>query len=112
MKGRLFLIHWDLTEAEELTLALRSHGWQVECEHDSGNRAVGSIMVHPPDKVIIYLTRKPARGLKTARELRSTLWGHDLPIIFVGGRGQAEADFPAATFTTEEGLFKALEGAG
>lgn len=112
MKGRLFLIHWNLQEADELTLALRSHGWQVEFEYDSGNRAVGSIMVRPPDKVVIYLTRKPAKGLKTARQLRSTLWGHDLPIIFVGGRDQAEADFPEATFTTEEDLFKALEGAG
>jgi len=112
MKGRLFLIHWDLEEADELTLALRSHGWQVEYEHESLGRAEGTIMVHPPDRIVIYLTRKPARGLKLARRLRNNLWAQDIPILFVGGRHTAKITLPDVTFTSEKELMGTLDAGG
>jgi DNA-binding response OmpR family regulator len=84
MKGRIFLIHWPSSEAREHANQLRVQGWQVDIETEDD--PVKEILADPPDVVVIYLTRTPSHGRKTAQALRASKSGRDLPIVFVGGK--------------------------
>jgi DNA-binding response OmpR family regulator len=112
MRGKLSLVHWNTTEAEDLAASLQEQRWQVTIESDDGARAVKRILAEPPDAVIIYLTRLPSHGVETARALRSTHTGRSLPILFVDGSKEkvekAQAKVPDAIYTTSSGLFKVL----
>jgi hypothetical protein len=44
MHGKLFLVHWNATEAENLTTPLRKQHWQVEIESETGARAINRIL--------------------------------------------------------------------
>ena len=108
MAGKLFLIHWNSAEAEELAQPFRAEGWDVEIEAKDGARAGKRIGQDPPDVVVIYLTRLPSLGRETAHCLRSTTATQDVPVVFVDGKGEAldktQAKVPAAMFTTSDKL--------
>ncbi len=108
MKGKIFLIHWDPNEAEDLAKPLRDSGWTVEIEAVDGARAGMKIKTEPPDIIVIYLTRLPSHGRETAHWLRDTKAKIDIPIIFVGGKEEAivntKAKVPDAIYTTSEEL--------
>ncbi len=114
MAGKIFLIHWNLQEAEELARGLRSDGWEVDVEAEDGLRAYQHIKATLPDGVVIYLSRLPAHGHKTAVALHSVWTTHNLPIIFVdGNRGaiaRTRVDVPDAVFTTTAKLGRVLAG--
>ncbi len=116
MTGRLFLIHWKETEAEALAKPLCELGWQVEWESEDGARAGKIIKDNPPDVVVIYLTRLPSHGRETADGLRSTKATRSIPIIFVGGQGEAlaktKAKSPDALYVAPEELQSALQRFG
>jgi glucuronate isomerase len=106
MKGRIFLIHWPSSEAREHANQLRVQGWQVDIETEDD--PVKEILADPPDVVVIYLTRTPSHGRKTAQALRASKSGRDLPIVFVGGKekatAKAKAKVPDALFATSAEL--------
>jgi len=112
MKGRLFLIHWNQTEAEAHAQKLRDEGWQVELEFEDGARAGKAIKSAPPDAVVIYLTRLPSHGRQTAHYLTETKATRQVPIVFVGGQSEAlqktKAELPEAIYTSQEQLSRAL----
>lgn len=111
-KGRLFLIHWNLAEAREYAQRLRAAGWRVESEHEDGARGGKAIIAHPPDAVVIYHTRLPSHGRATAEYLAEAKATRDIPLIFVGGEGEAlektKAKLPDAIYAREEDLDRHL----
>lgn len=66
--------------------------------------AYKKVKARPPDVLVVYLTRLPSHGRETAHMLRSVKATRDLPIIFVGGEGEAlektKAKVPDAIYTT------------
>ena len=88
--GRLFLIHWNASEAEEHAGRLRSEGWSVDIEAQDGARAAKLVRDDHPDAVVVYLTHLPSHGRETARYLRSTkaTRGHPHPVRGWQGGGR------------------------
>ncbi len=113
MKGRIFLIHWNAAESEALATELRKDSWQVTIEAEDGGRAVRSIKADPPEAVVIYLTRLPSHGRETAHALRAFKATRHIPIVFVGGEGEAlektKAKAPDAIYTSESRLSGVLD---
>lgn len=113
MSKKLYLIHWDETEANELAAKFDAGKWEVEYEFEDGARAVSAIKTILPNAVVIYLTKLPSHGAETAHAIRHLKATKHLPIIFVGGKPDAlekvKAKVPDAVFVTESGLESALE---
>ncbi len=91
MKGKVFLVHWNLSQAEGVARELRSDGWEVDIESKDGARAYQLIKANPPNVVVVYLTHLPSHGRETAHALRSTKATRNLPIVFVDGKDEAVA---------------------
>jgi CheY-like chemotaxis protein len=112
MPNKLFLVHWNPAEAEQLAEGLRAEGWLVEVEAEDGQRACRRILADLPLAVLIYLTRLPSHGRETAAYLRTRPGGAALPILFVGGSGKAQQKtleaVPDARFLPPDGLAEAL----
>jgi DNA-binding response OmpR family regulator len=108
MRGKVFLIHWNEQEVEDHAETLRSWGWEVETEAEDGARACKTITAHPPDAVVIFLTRLPSHGRETARYLRSRKATSQLPIIFVDGSSavveKMKSKIPSARYTSSKVL--------
>jgi len=113
-RGRLFLIHWNEAEAQELAEPLRADGWIVETESEDGARAGHRIKADPPQAVVIYHTRLPSHGRETAHYLKYTRSTRDIPVIFVDGSGEAlartKAKVPRAIYTASARLKQVLSG--
>lgn len=96
MKGRAFLVHWDVARAQERARQLEAGGWQVAVESEDGGRAYQRIKAEQPDVVVVDLSRKPSHGREVGRSLRQVKATRGLPIVFVGGEGEAQAGIEAA----------------
>ena len=107
---RLFLFHWDAAEAAEHARRLRdgagARGWRVDVESADGARGGAAVRASPPDVVVIHLTRLPSHGRETADYLASAKATRHVPIVFVGGAGDALAKtkqrVPGATFVADD----------
>jgi CheY-like chemotaxis protein len=113
LTGRIFLIHWNLPEAEEYARKLRLGGWMVDVETEDGGRAFKNIKITQPQAVVICLTRLPSHGRETGNALKSTSATHDIPIIFVDGNSEVvektRQKVPEAIYTNREELVKILK---
>jgi hypothetical protein len=113
MEGHLLLIHWNDAEAAEHANRLRAAGWRVELETKDGARAARRVRDHPPEAVVIYLTRLPSHGRETAHYLKSNSVTKDIPIIFVDGEPDkvksTQSRVPEATYTSSDELNMTLE---
>ena len=111
-KGRLFVIHWNADEASELTTPLVQDGWDVQLETEDGARAARAIIAEPPDAVVVSLERLPSHGRETVQALKQSKLGRGIPVIFVGGAGDALAKTKTkirdAQFVSAESLRRAL----
>ena len=117
MRGRIFLVHWNAAEAEQLAAPLRAVGWSVETETEDGQRAWKQITADPPVAVVIFLTRLPSHGRETGRALRGAKATPNLPLLFVDGDEEAVAKtrekVPGARFVSVselEGVLSELLG--
>ncbi len=110
--NKLFLIHWNRLEAEELARKFEQAGWQVEIEAEDGSRAYQRMKTESMAVIVIYLTRLPSHGRETAHAVRSLKATRHIPIIFVGGQGEAlektKAKIPEAVYTTETEVLEVL----
>ena len=110
--GKLFLVHWHAAEAEQHAQPLRAQGWKVDIEHEDGARAAKIIKENPPDLVVIYHTRLPSHGHATAAYLAETKATSEIPLLIVGGEGEAlgktKTKLPDAVYTAEEDLIFTL----
>ncbi len=111
-KGRLFLIHWNKAEAEKYAKTLRGLGWVVDLETKDGARGGTAIKLDPPDAVVIYLTQLPSHGRATGETLAEAKSTRSIPLIFVGGEGEAlektKAKIPSGKYVSEGQLEKTL----
>src|SRR3989304_1402258 len=112
-KGRLFLIHWNGAEGQELVRELEGLGWHVDLEAQDGARAGKRIREVSPEAVVIFLSRLPSHGRETAHALRSFKSTRQLPIIFVDGQDEAvqktREKAPEALFVRKDLLQTTLE---
>jgi DNA-binding response OmpR family regulator len=110
---RLFLIHWNQSEAEEYARALVDSDWEVDIEAKDGRKAFEAIKANPPAVVIIYLNRLPSHGRETAHALRTIKSLKEIPIIFVGGQGEplekTKTIIPDAIYLMDTELHQRLE---
>ena len=111
-KGRVFLFHWNKAEAEEYAEALRKEGWAVDLEWEDGARGGAAVKQNPPDAVVFYLARLPSHSRATAEYLTRTKSTRQIPLIFVGGEGEAlektRQKIPSGIYVQAEGLTRAL----
>lgn len=108
MSKKIFLFHWNQTEAAEKAELLSAAGWDVTCESSDGVRGCKAVKADRPDVVVIDLNRLPSHGRETALYLKSTKATSEIPIIFVDGEPETvakiKAKIPDATYTTSKKL--------
>jgi hypothetical protein len=83
---RLYLVHWNETEAQELAATLQEKGWIVTIHHSPGQFKMGELRSNPPASFLISLRRLPSHGREIANALWSSKWGKEIPIIFFDGK--------------------------
>jgi hypothetical protein len=114
-KGRVFIFDWDADDAAAHAELLRSWDWQVDAEAEDGARGGAAVKLNPPSAVVFYLAHKPSHSRETADYLEQTKLTRNVPLIFVGGEGEAlekvRAKFPNAKFVEEAQLKAALDKA-
>jgi CheY-like chemotaxis protein len=103
---RVRIIHWRPEEAGALVAACQSSGFQVDYDAEalSGPAISRGIREHPPDAVVIDLSRVPSHGREIAVWLRNTKFAWHIPIVFANGEAEkvekVRETLPDATFTT------------
>jgi len=112
VKGEVFLIHWNASQAERYATELRADGWNVEVEAEDGGRGYKSTRANPPDVVVVQLSDKPSHGREVAHTLRQAKATRHVPVVFVDGKEEdlekARAKVPDGVSTTSTGLPKVL----
>jgi hypothetical protein len=111
-KRRLFLFHWNKPEAQTYVDELEKQGWEVDYESEDGARGSNKVRKNPPDVVVFYHTRLPSHTRATAEYFAQTKSTREIPLIFVGGEGDAlektKKKIPSGTFVSEAELPAAL----
>ncbi|TAK14012.1 MAG: hypothetical protein EPO32_03550 [Anaerolineae bacterium] len=112
MHHHLFLFHWHPDEVDFLAAPLRAAGYRVSVEAEDGARGCRRIVAEPPSIVLIYLSRLPSHGIRTAAHLQERPSTRAIPVIFVGGEPEkvqsARAKVPSAQFIRPDQLFESL----
>ncbi len=112
MKGKVFVVDWDIVAVEEHAKHLFDDGWDVQYESVDGRRAFDLIKADHPDVVVIYLSAMPAYGRALADDMRSFKETSKLPIVFVDGKEKAVkkamAEVPDCICTTQEDVLGEL----
>ena len=107
-KGRLFLFHWNKSEAQTYADELEKQGWEVDYEWQDGARGGNKVKQNPPDIVVFYHTRLPSHTRATAEYFTQTKSTREIPLIFVGGEVEAlektRKKVPGGTFASEAEL--------
>ncbi len=83
MKGKVFLVDWDLESAARRANALRLAGFDVEIESENGGRAYRTIRTSVPDAVVIDLRRRPSHGREVGSALRELRATRSVPILCI-----------------------------
>jgi hypothetical protein len=113
-KSRVFLIHWNASEASELAKRLAQVGYDVEfgMPNAAGIRALGD---NPPDIFVIDLSRLPTQGRDVGLVIRQGRVTRLVPIIFVDGLPEkvdnVKKFLPDATYAKRDKLSAAIERA-
>ena len=108
------LFHWNITEAEEKTLILKSSGYEVDYE-PYPPKALKQLRNNPPAAVIIDLSRLPSQGRDIAVNILHAKATRNIPIIFVEGDpqkvNQIKVHVPDAIYTHYDQIGEALKKA-
>ncbi len=109
----LFLLHWDVDEAEAWADELRELGWVVEVGAEAASQAYRDIRADIPDVVVVDLETKTDWGFQAAEAVRRARWGHEVPFIFIGGNDDdallsLREFFPEASYIERDELPAAL----
>jgi two-component system KDP operon response regulator KdpE len=87
----VLVVEDDAVMLSVLSVALRSHGYEVRCAA-SGSQALLEIGLRPPDAVILDLGLPDMDGIEVASRIRRE---HDLPIIVLSARGEEDCQVRA-----------------
>ena len=82
---RVRFIHWNTAEADEMANKLKAAGYNVSYQPVKGPADLHALREHPPDAVIIDLSRIPSHGRDVALAIRHYKATRHIPLIFVGG---------------------------
>jgi DNA-binding response OmpR family regulator len=108
MKGKLFLVEWDVDVATRQADALRRDGWQVDVESENGGRAYRHIRTSVPDAIVIDLRSKPSHGREVGSALRELRATRSVPIVCIEegeeAREQTRARIDGVRFSSPETL--------
>ena len=83
MRGKVFLVDWDLESAARRATALRRAGFAVEVESENGGRAYRTIRTSMPDAVVIDLRRRPSHRREVGSALRELRATRSVPILCI-----------------------------
>ena len=112
MMGRIFIIHWDKEEGREISDSLSALGFDVHHETEDGGRAFRTIRDTKPNVIVVYLTKRPTHGKRTAASVHNNTTLSNIPIFFVGGEKDKVNDFKeqfkGARFVEEDQLVGVL----
>ena len=98
--ARVFLLHWDRSEAEGRASGLRraGHAVSLHWSTDAGPNLKDSV----PDIAVISLDRLPSHGRAVAEWLWEAKKRQHVPIVFAGGKPDKVAatreKFPRAAY--------------
>ena len=114
-KDRIRLIHWNRADAILRTGVLQKAGYIVDGTPFDGPPAFKNMKQHPPDAVVIDLSRIPSQGRDVAVGLRVAAATRRVPIVFVEGN-QQKVDrirhlLPDAAYTSWPHIASALKQA-
>lgn len=86
---RVRLVHWNKTEGVERAKEIKREGYEVEFSWFSSAKSFNSFLKglrdHPPDAVVIDLSRLPSTGRDVAMAIRSYKTTRFLPLVFADG---------------------------
>jgi hypothetical protein len=109
----IFLIHWNEEEAKKLAEYMLMEDVEIHIEYRNRARAIERIWDINPSVILIYLSRDPPEGRKTADSLIRFKELHHIPIIFVDGKEKdvekMRKKIPDAVYTTSGQLDKTLK---
>lgn len=83
--GRVTLIHWNATQAEQRAEWLRKAGYETDFYAEQGAAGLRAIRENPPGAFVIDLSRLPSQGCAVAVMLRQRKVTRLVPIVFVDG---------------------------
>jgi hypothetical protein len=87
---KLRLIHWNVEESKPRIAQLTALGYEVDSTPMS-SASMRTLWEHPPDAIVIDLTRLPSQGRDLGIMIRKRKSTRETPIIFVGGVGEKVA---------------------
>jgi hypothetical protein len=113
---RVRLIHWKPSESAPLIGAIGSLGFIPEYDPEPNGPAITrAIRAHPPDAVVIDLSRLPSHGREIGVWLRTVKATRAIPIVFVGGEPakleKVKAVLPDAAYATTANFNRILKSA-
>jgi hypothetical protein len=111
----LYLVHWNLAEAEEKARRLIAAGFSVQYNLPLFPELIRQLGQNPPDAVLIDLSRLPSQGRDLGVALRQVKATRHIPLLFVGGEQpkveRIQRLLPDATFTDWQEIESALNHA-
>ncbi len=113
MKGKIFLVQWDVAAATARADALRRVGWHVDVETENGGRAYRHIRTSVPDVVVLDLVKKPSHGRELGGALRDLRATSALPVVCIEegfeARETTRTKIPDAIFAAPSDLAVTLD---
>jgi len=114
MKKRIYLIHWNATEAVERAALLRRAGFEVE--YGMPNAAgIRALKENRPDAFLIDLSRLPSQGRDVALVIRQGKTTRNAPIVFAGGLPEklqtVKKHLPDAVYSSWDTIPQAIRSA-
>lgn len=110
--ARVRLIHWNGPEGRERAARLAALGHEAEFHTAEGAALLRPLRAHPPDAIVIDLSRLPSHGREIALALRSSKSTRYVPLVFVDGDAEKVERLrrllPDATYTSWGRLRTAL----
>jgi len=114
MRRRIYLVHWNATEAKDKAAILQVAGYNVFYEYP-GPAVFREIRKQAPDAFVIDLSRLPSQGRDVALNLRHSKATRHIPIVFVDGDPEKMAGvrkhLPDATYTVWSRIRRSLKTA-
>lgn len=106
MKGKAFVVDWDLGAVDEHAGHLFEDGWEVMTESVDSRRAFDLIKREKPDVVVVYLSHMAAYGRALAADLKRRDETREIPVLFVDGQekevAKALQEVPDSIATRQE----------
>lgn len=103
---RVFIFHFNESEALELASRVRALGIEVDYEYLNGAHGCKRVAAMQPDLIVISQSRLPSHGRASADAIVSGKKTRHIPLLFVGGNPEAvekaKSLFQGAVFCRQE----------